>query len=841
MSHVRLREILARPPGERPFLVLAEFLPLAGHDTRNIERFLSDYARKKTSLPGDTLLAGLALPQSPSGVASLSPADVFSLLERKGLWADLDVVPHVTAKDHNREGLRAILLGLRKLGLEAVLALTGDKPGAGPGVFEVDAVGLIELIQEMNFEAVLQAAPAELDRVHQFTALAAVSPFKYTEASQRQQYLKMGKKIRAGAAALVTQMGWDWRKSEELFRYMQEERLSVPVLGNVYYLSTATPAPRLMAEGKLPGCLVTPELFAALSKERPAGHLERAAVQVAMYRDLGAAGVDLGGLPDFETLVRILARAAEVGAGWRQYKNVLEFGPKRPAGDKSPFYLYDQTGRRQDPSRPGAGAQKKFFDILHRTLLTPGRGFQPAVKSILGSSSSLRQGRGGPYKLFFGWEKAVKTVLYDCEECGDCFLPENFSRCTIGECAKGLPNPPCGDADAEGKCPHDPARRCVGELIWEAAASQGPAGLSALEKTTNPSRIAALEGTSSILNNLFGKDHAAPFPLIQVGENLHASIPKMAAVMKDLLGRGPGGLDKPSGALDYVLTQIKAQVCHGADYIDVNVDAFGENDQELRTAMMRDYVRLVRRHSGGVPVSVDSSSPQVLRAGLEAWYEGAEGPLAVPLLNSVKTYTLDELLPLRSQYPFKFIGLLVDIKSTGSEGSYYSLEELQTLARTIFRAAVGRYGFKPGDIFFDSTVFPLAIDMPLAVETAGYTYRTFETIRRIRRDREFKGVHFSLGITNAVRDLPGRQTGVCRAYLAKAMEHGLDAAIVNVLHDYGRRPAAPDLLEFVEAFARQDGSAAAQQKAVSAMMAFCKANRKTKAGRGAADSSSIRD
>ena len=112
--------------------------------------------------------------------------------------------------------------------------------------------------------------------------------------------------------------------------------------------------------------------------------------------------------------------------------------------------------------------------------------------------------------------------------------------------------------------------------------------------------------------------------------------------------------------------------------------------------MMRDYVRLVRRHSGGVPVSVDSSSPQVLRAGLEAWYQGAEGLPAVPLLNSVKTYTLDELLPLRGRFPFKFIGLLVDIKSTGSEGSYYSVEELLALARTIFRGAVGRYGFKPG-------------------------------------------------------------------------------------------------------------------------------------------------
>ncbi|MGB9006013.1 MAG: methylenetetrahydrofolate reductase C-terminal domain-containing protein [Candidatus Aminicenantales bacterium] len=831
MSKIRLKEVLARAPEERPFLVLAEFLPLGGQDTGPIEKFLKDYAQKKSALPRGTLLAGLTLPQSPSGVASLSPADIFSLLDRKGLWADLEVIPHVTAKDHNREGLRALLFGLRQLGLEAVLALTGDKPSAGKGVFEVDAVGLIELIKDMNLESMLQAASAELDRAHQFTILAAVSPFKYTEASLRQQYLKMEKKLRAGAEALVTQMGWDWRKSEELFRYLEEEHIGLPVFGNVYLLSTATPAPRLMREGKLPGCLVTAELFQTLLKERPADHLERAAVQVAMYRDLGAAGVDVGGVFDFDTLARIMARAEEIGAGWRQSQASLDFGLKRLPDGRPGFYLYDQAGRRREPAPPHPGLHKKFFDILHRTLLTPGRGLQPALKKLLRSSSSLRKGRGGLYKFFFAGEKAAKTVLYDCRECGDCFLPENFGRCTLGECAKGLPNPPCGDADPEGKCSHDPSRRCVGELIWEAAASQGPAGLAALKKTANPSRVAALDGTSSILNNLFGKDHAAKFPLIQIGENVHASIPRMAAAMKELLGRGPGALERPSGALDYVIAQIKAQVRHQADYIDINVDAFGESDQELRLNMMRDYVRLIRRQSEGVPVSVDSASPAVLKAGLEAWYEGAQA-LPPPLLNSVKTYTMDELLPLRSRCPFKFVGLLVDIKSTGSQASYYSVEELQALARTLHRAAVGRHGFKPGDIFFDSTVFPLAIDMPLSAEAPGYTFRTFETIRRIKRDPEMKGVHCSLGITNAVRDLPGRKTGVCRAYLAKAMEYGLDAAIVNVLHDYGQRPAAPDLMAFVDAFARQDGSAEAQQKAISAMMAFCQANRKIRVGGG---------
>jgi len=823
---VRLKTALNAAPGARPFLVLAELVPLPGHDLSNFEKFLTGCAEKKAALPADVALAGVTIPQSPGGVASMSPADIFALLRAKELWAGLDVVPHVTAKDHNLEAIKTYLIGLQKAGLESVLALTGDKPAGGTGVFDVDAVGLIELIEEMNYESLQKAKPGAFDAAPQFHILAAVSPFKYTEASQMQQYFKAAKKVRAGARALVTQMGWDWRKSEELFRYLEEERIAVPVFGNVYLLTTATPAPRLMHDGKLPGCFVSSSLFDKVGKETYSAHLERAAQQVAMYRDLGAAGVDVGGLPDFETLVKIMERAKAIGSGWREHRDNLAFGVERHSDGTPGFYLYDADGRRKNPARPKATLHKKSFDVLHRNLLTPGRGLQPAVKSVLGSSRSLRAGRGVPYRLFLGAEKAVKTALFECEECGDCFLAENFGRCTLGECAKGLPNPPCGDAGAAGRCPHDPDRRCVGELIYEAAASEGPAGLKTLERTTNPPRLPSLEGTASLLNYLFAKDHTRKAGFIQIGESIHASIPRPAAAMSELLAMGPGALDRPSGARDYVISLIKDQVKHGADYLEVNVDAFGERDPQLPARMMRDYVRLIRTHGKGVPICVDSGAPDVLAAGLEAWYEDGGSPHAVPLLNSIKTYTLDKLLPLRRSFPFKFIGLLVDIHSTGSEGSYYGIDELLAMAREIFRAATGTHGFKPEDIFFDSTVFPLAIDLPMMPDTPGYTYRTFETMRRIKNDPEMKGVHLSLGVTNAVRDLPGRRTGVCRAYLAKARAYGLDAAIVNVMHDYGKRPAAPDLLEFVSAFSGQNGSAEAGQKAINAMMSFCKANRK---------------
>ncbi|MHC4123166.1 MAG: hypothetical protein ACYSSI_06290 [Planctomycetota bacterium] len=102
----------------------------------------------------------------------------------------------------------------------------------------------------------------------------------------------------------------------------------------------------------------------------------------------------------------------------------------------------------------------------------------------------------------------------------------------------------------------------------------------------------------------------------------------------------------------------------------------------------------------------------------------------------------------------------------------------------------------------------------------------FETIKKIKNDPKMKGVHCSLGISNSVRDLPGRKIGVCRAYVAKAMEYGLDAGIVNSAHQYGKTPADPELVELVDAYAKLDGSPERLNEAMQLMGEFCQKTRK---------------
>ena len=312
--------------------------------------------------------------------------------------------------------------------------------------------------------------------------------------------------------------------------------------------------------------------------------------------------------------------------------------------------------------------------------------------------------------------------------------------------------------------------------------------------------------------------------LISIGESVHASIPKTGKVMKQLIELGADAYLVSSEPLDYVKALIESQAADGADYIAVNLDAFGESNSQITIDMMVEYARLVRNWSNGVPICIDSSDDNVLKAGLKEWYN-TDVAVEKPLINSIKIYTVDDMLTLKKDYDYSFVGLLVSEDKPVGPGGSHSADELYSLAKQIFEPAVSRYGFKPGEIFFDSTVFPLAIDMPMEPNVPGYTYRAFETIKKIRTDPKMEGVHCSLGISNCCRDLPARKIGICRAYVAKAMEYGLDAGIVNVAHHYGAVEPDPQLLKLVDAFVKMDGSVERMDQAMTLMGKFCQESR----------------
>jgi 5-methyltetrahydrofolate corrinoid/iron sulfur protein methyltransferase len=312
--------------------------------------------------------------------------------------------------------------------------------------------------------------------------------------------------------------------------------------------------------------------------------------------------------------------------------------------------------------------------------------------------------------------------------------------------------------------------------------------------------------------------------IIGIAESLHASIPKHAKPMKELLDMGADAYTQPSDALTAIKDLIESQADDGAAFIAINVDAFGEADPKIAVDLMVEYTRLVRQWGKGVPACIDSSDDAVLIAGLKEWYNTDED-VKQPLVNSIKVYSADKMLPLKKEYDFAIVGLLMGEEAPRGPGGAHSVDELYAFAKEIFDKAM-EFGFKHGEIYYDATAFPLAIDMPMTPGVPSFTYAAFETIKKIDTDADMHGVHFSMGISNSCRDLPARKVGICRAYVEVAMRYGLDAGIVNVAHHFGESPADPVLVELVEAFAKMDGKMETMNDAMMLMGQFCASAKK---------------
>src|SRR5690242_4610284 len=93
----------------------------------------------------------ISITDNAGGNPQLAP----TALGKPILYAGKEVVIHLTCKDLNRNGLESEAWLLHSEGFNNILAMTGDYPTAGAGgtakpVFDIDSVGLISMLSQMN-------------------------------------------------------------------------------------------------------------------------------------------------------------------------------------------------------------------------------------------------------------------------------------------------------------------------------------------------------------------------------------------------------------------------------------------------------------------------------------------------------------------------------------------------------------------------------------------------------------------------------------------------------------------------------------------------------------------
>ncbi len=234
--------------------------------------------------------------------------------------------------------------------------------------------------------------------------------------------------------------------------------------------------------------------------------------------------------------------------------------------------------------------------------------------------------------------------------------------------------------------------------------------------------------------------------MIIIGEKINGTLPSTRAAIQNRDAREILGL-------------AKRQAEAGASFVDVNVGTgVGSRQQEVES--MKWAVETIQGEIG-TPLSIDSSDPAVLEAGLKARNGGSS------LINSTKAeeVSLEEVVPLASAYNQPLVALAMDEKGI-PETIQDRLHACEKIAR-----ACERYGVPMESVFFDPLVMPIGTDIK-------HGLLTLNALREIKR--EFPEAKTVLGFSNISYGLPARNR-LNAAFLHMATCAGLDAAIVDPL------------------------------------------------------------
>jgi methylenetetrahydrofolate reductase (NADPH) len=491
---------------QKRFFCTAELVLGRDHNVKEGETFVNDAAAEPNGIKV------ISVTDLPGGNPALPPESFVAAIKEKGLTP----IAHLAGKDGNRSALESRLHALARMGVENILALTGDAQkegyaGKSKPVYDLDSVLIICLVQAMSKGIEYHLGPRVVRSTpFDFFTGAVVNPFKAREPDQLMQLYKLQLKIAAGASFIIPQLGYNLRKLYELKQYLNREGMGhVPVLANVY-VPTAKIA-QMMQAGEVAGCVIPDELIKRLEKEKKPERLERAALMVAAAKDLGFAGAHIGGFnllhQDFMT---IQDRAAAIGSDWRNHMDELvlpvpgEFYLLPPAKDG----LSDANGKYQlDERKPHATFSQWLSKQVHRHFIADGSFGARFFGARLKHDDKSESWRHGFWYDLLEPSSLYRKATLGCKSCGDCLQDHlDYAGCSMRWCYKELRNGPCGGSRIDGHCEARPEQECIWNVIYRGARAVGDDPRKFAHKLIPP-RDWSLDGTNALANRFANLDN----------------------------------------------------------------------------------------------------------------------------------------------------------------------------------------------------------------------------------------------------------------------------------------------------------------------------------------------
>lgn len=274
------------------FLLTAEVTPPKGHDP---QRMLAVSQALKGRVHAINITDG------SRAVLRMSSLAACVLLQREGI----ESICQVTCRDRNLIGLQADLMGASALGIQTVLALTGDPLKAGDhpqakAVYDLESVRLLKLIEKLNLGVDANEKPLT-DGALDLLAGAAVDPQSKSWSGLQSRFER---KLKAGAQFFQSQLITDF---DCLDKFMTQVAAGCgkPILAGIFLLKSAKNAQFI--NRNVPGVDIPQHLIDRLAQASDPLQegVKIAAEQVKLAKDL-CQGVHLMAIKREDLIPQIL-------------------------------------------------------------------------------------------------------------------------------------------------------------------------------------------------------------------------------------------------------------------------------------------------------------------------------------------------------------------------------------------------------------------------------------------------------------------------------------------------------------------------------------------------------
>jgi 5-methyltetrahydrofolate--homocysteine methyltransferase len=220
-----------------------------------------------------------------------------------------------------------------------------------------------------------------------------------------------------------------------------------------------------------------------------------------------------------------------------------------------------------------------------------------------------------------------------------------------------------------------------------------------------------------------------------------------------------------AGRFDDCVEIARQQTRDGAHLLDVCVDYVGRDGA---ADMAQVAGRLAT--AATLPLVIDSTEPEVVRAGLEMLagravvnsvnYEDGDGPQS----------RIARMMPLVAEHGTAVIALTID-----ERGQARTAQWKTEVATRLIEDLTGNWGMRTSDIIVDCLTFPIATGQE---ETRRDALETIGAIRAVKQ--RYPDVQTTLGVSNVSFGLnPAARAVLNSVFLDECVRAGLDSAIVH--------------------------------------------------------------